>query len=339
MSTRVPSRSIILAALTAAALAAAGCGSSSDSDAGSGTSGGGSSDGTKVSAQMFGRAVPFLSGVGEGLTAQAGREGYDFKINWSSVNPQEQLDQVQTLLAQQPRGLLVTALDPKTIEPPLLQAQQNGTTVMTVSSILENPEAYTSTIGPNFGELGTLKAEAIVEELGGRGKLAFVNGQRGLSFVEDQRRAAHAVLDEAPGIEIVAEEFTPEVTVDQGLNATQNIITANPDVDAIYYSGDEQAVGGIQALTERGLDQTRVFVVGTDGLASGVRAVQGGNLDFTLAECPFQMGRIAMDTMAAALRGEDVPKRVDTPVIALTPDTIDDIMASPEWERCTGEGA
>lgn len=336
MTTRVPSRACILAALTAAGLLAAGCGSSSESDAGSGTTAG---DGAEVSAQLFGRAVPFLNGVSEGLTAQAGREGYVFKINWSSVNPQEQLDQVQTLLAQQPRGLLVTPLDPKTVEPPLLQAQQNGTKVMTVSGILENPDAYTSTIGPNFAELGTLKAEAIVRQLGGRGRVAFVNGQRGLTFVEDQRRAARAVFDRAPGIEIVQEEFTPEVTVDQGLNATQNILTANPDLDAIYFSGDEQAVGGIQALTERGIDHEGIFLVGTDGLASGVRAVQGGNLDFTLAECPFQIGRIAMDTMAASLRGEEVPKKVDTPVIALTPDTIDEIMASPEWARCTGEGA
>lgn len=336
MPMRVHSRSIVFAALAAAGLAAAGCGSSNDPATGSAAAAG---DGSKVSAQMFGRAVPFLNGVSQGLTAQAGREGYDFKINWSSVNPQEQLDQVQTLLAQQPKGLFITPLDPKTVEPPLLQAQQNGTTVMTISGILENPDAYTATIGPNFGELGTLKAEAIVKHLGGKGKVAFVNGQRGLSFVEDQRRSAREVLAEAPGIEIVAEEFTPEVTVDQGLNATQNIVTANPDVDAIYFSGDEQAVGGIQALNERGIDQADVFMVGTDGLASGVKAVQGGNLDFTLAECPFQMGVIAMDTMTAALRGDDVPKRVDTPVIPLTPDTIDEIMASPEWETCTGDDA
>ena len=337
MHHRVTSRSVLAATAVAALLAAAGCGSSDEGDSKAVAKGGGELAGTKVSAQLFGRAVPFLNGVSLGLASGAKAKDFNYKITFSGLNPQEQLDQVQTLLVQQPKGLFVTPLDPKTVEPALLQAQQSGTKVMTISGAPSNPKAYTSVIGPNFTEIGTLKAEAIVKELDGAGKVAFVNGQRGLSFVEDQRKAARAVLAKAPGIKVVAEQFTSEVSVDQGLNATQNILTAHPDVDAIYFSGDEQAVGGIQAIDERDIDQARIFLVGTDGLASGVKAVQGGKLDFTLAECPFQIGTIAMDTMAKALAGQTVPKAVDTPVVALTPANVKTEVASPAWSKCAGE--
>jgi ribose transport system substrate-binding protein len=49
-----------------------------------------------------------------------------------------------------------------------------------------------------------------------------------------------------------------------------------------------------------------VIVVGFDGTADGVKAVEGGKLSATVAQMPDKIGMIGVDTADKVLKGEKV---------------------------------
>jgi ABC-type sugar transport system substrate-binding protein len=325
-----PSRALASFAACALALAVAlaGCGGSS----GDGPKGGGS----KMRASLIGRQVPFFADLGSGLAAQAKDDGVDFSTVYAAFNPQDQLSSVENLIAQQPGGLLVAPLDKRSLAPVLRSAQSDGIKVVTVADSLDDRSASSAYVGADFAQIGTRKARAIIAALNGKGEVAFVNGPRGASFVEEQRDAARKVFDAAPGIKVVADDFAPLINKDAGLKATENILTVHPNVAALFYSGDDAALGGVQALQERKIPLDKVFVAGTDGLGAGVAAVRAGQIDFTVSQCPYEVGRIAVRTLQRLLGGDKVPSVVTTPMIDLTPATIGTTLASKAWAACSG---
>ncbi len=325
------------------ALSLAACGGGDDSSAGTtageetgGTSGTDAS-GAKVSASLVARAVPFFAHLGDGLETGAQNAGFDFSLVYAEFSPTDQLSTVENQIAQQPEGLLVAALDERSLAPILKSAMDEGVEVITVGDSLADPSASNAYVGADFAEVGKRKAEAIVAALDGQGKVAFANGPRGVSFVEGQRKGALEVFEGEPGIEVVAEDFAAEINKTEGLEATENILTANPDVGAIFYSGDEAALGGVQAIEEQGIALDDIFIAATDGLPNGVAGVQAGKIDFTISQCPTWMGEIAIEKMTEALAGQEIPKLISTPLVDLAPDTVDATLKSDEWAQCSGE--
>lgn len=84
----------------------------------------------------------------------------------------------------------------------------------------------------------------------------------------------------------------------------QNLLQAHPDVQAVFAQNDEMALGALRALQTAG--KSDVVVVGFDGTADGVKAVEGGKLAATVAQMPDKIGIIGVDTADKVLKGEKV---------------------------------
>jgi len=84
----------------------------------------------------------------------------------------------------------------------------------------------------------------------------------------------------------------------------QNLLQAHPDVQAVFAQNDEMALGALRALQTAG--KTGVIVVGFDGTADGVKAVEAGKLSATVAQMPDKIGMIGVDTADKVLKGEKV---------------------------------
>ncbi len=90
----------------------------------------------------------------------------------------------------------------------------------------------------------------------------------------------------------------------KGLNVMQNLLTAHPDVQAVFAQNDEMALGALRALQTAG--KSDVMVVGFDGTPDGVKAVNDGKLSATIAQLPEQIGAKGVDTADKVLKGEKV---------------------------------
>ncbi len=81
----------------------------------------------------------------------------------------------------------------------------------------------------------------------------------------------------------------------------QNLLTAHPDVQAVFAQNDEMALGALRALQTAG--KSDVMVVGFDGTPDG-EAVNDGKLAATIAQLPDQIGAKGVETADKVLKGE-----------------------------------
>ena len=89
----------------------------------------------------------------------------------------------------------------------------------------------------------------------------------------------------------------------KGLNVMENLLAANPDVQAVFAQNDEMALGALRAIQASGKS---VMIVGFDGTDDGIAAVERGQLAATVAQQPDMIGAIGIETADKMLKGEKV---------------------------------
>ena len=103
----------------------------------------------------------------------------------------------------------------------------------------------------------------------------------------------------------------------KGLDATQDILTANPDVTAIYGACGPPVIGGMEAIASAG---KTVKVVGFDAGPDEIAAIVAGDQLASVAQFPAKMGEMGCQAALDAINGEDVPANIDTGTEIVTAD-------------------
>lgn len=161
-------------------------------------------------------------------------------------------------------------------------------------------------------EIGRKAADYIAEKIGGKGKVAILEGVPG-TFTSIQRVAGfNERIAEYPDVEVVASQ-PADYEVEKGMNVATNILTQNPDLDAFYCCNDNMALGAVEALRAANL-LGNVVVVGVDGTGDAYKSIKAGELTATVDQFPEINGYAAVDVALRILAGQDIPKVVSTPI-------------------------
>jgi ABC-type sugar transport system substrate-binding protein len=322
----LPRKALTVALTAGLAVSLAACSSSGD-DSGSG--GGGGGDSLSVQLNIYSRGLPLFQETAAAAQAVADREGVDLEVTYGETDPQLQYQQVENALSQAPDGVVIVPVDPVALIPVIQQGSDNGIAMMTsINDIDEDGRQYTfAHVGKDYTEVGRQKAQYLVDQLGGQGTVAMIHGIRGLLFTELQGKGAMEVFAKNPGITVIDGPYTGEFSSDAGLSAAENVLTANPDVDALYFDNDDIALGGILAAQQRNIPMDQILIIGTDGGEPARLAVDAGDLDMTISMCGAATGTKAMETMIAYLRDgtEPADHTVDIAGEVITKDTYADV--------------
>jgi ABC-type sugar transport system substrate-binding protein len=305
------------------------------SDSGGGGTGGGSQDDLTIELNIYSRSLPYFQDVVAGAQAQADEEGVTLHVTYGETDPQLQYQQIENALTQSPDGVIVVPVDPAALIPVIQQGVDNGTSVLTtVNNIDEDGRQYTvAHVGKDYLQVGRDKAQYIVDQLGGQGTVAMIHGIRGLLFTELQGQGAMEVFRENPGITVIDGPYTGEFSSDAGLAAAENVLTANANLDALYFDNDDIALGGVLAVQQRGISLDDLLIIGTDGGKPARDAVNAGELDMTITLCGVSTGARAVEVLVAQLRDGTEPDghEVDVESQMITKDTyaeVEDLIAS-----------
>jgi ribose transport system substrate-binding protein len=167
---------------------------------------------------------------------------------------------------------------------------------------------------------GKLAGEFIVKALHGKGKVALVTGIPGVRSVDDRQEGCLDVLKTAPGIEIVAQQpANSERSL--ALTVMENILTSQPDINAVFASSDQMALGAIEAIDAAG-KIGKVIVVGFDAGEEALQSIRQGRIQAAVAQRPFLMGKLGVEAAYKAARGGSVEKRIDTGTELITAENV-----------------
>ena len=253
----------------------------------------------------------FWLAVGAGARLAAGSRS---DVTLSIVAPDREINidqQVSILEDQLRRGVSVLIVAPTgsaQVVPVLEQAASRKIPVILVDT--DAPFAgKVSYIGTDNRAGGALAARYIARAVG-TGSVALVHGVPGNQSQDDRAAGFEQALKEAAGIQLVARQPANSERA-LGMTVMENILTAHPDLKAVFATNDQMALGAMEAVEARGLGG-KVAIVGFDATQEAVRAIQAGKMSASVAQRPSEMGRLSVVAALALLDGKTVEPRVDT---------------------------
>lgn len=261
-----------------------------------------------------------LNAGAEAAAAESGDSIYFTAPINGSADINGQVDVMQNCINQNVDGILLAAADVDALVPITEQAIDKGIPVVIVDCGL-NTDRYESSIATDNRAAAAEMAHKVAEDIGGEGQVAIINYAAGMqtgSLREDGFREAMA---EYPGITLLETQYYNNDT-QKALEVTQNLLTANPDLKAIYAMNEFGIVGASRALMEKKNDQIKVY--GFDFSDDVLPLLEQGVCAGTMVQKPYDMGYLGVQSLIKVLAGESVEKDVDSGCVLATPENYKD---------------
>ncbi|MBI1353516.1 MAG: substrate-binding domain-containing protein [Acidobacteria bacterium] len=282
----------------------------------------------------------FWQSVHAGAEA-AGKEA-DIEIDWkgpaAETDFSRQIEIVDSMINARLDGIVLAPTEATSLVSVVERAAREGVPLTIFDSGI-NTENYVSYVSTNNYDAGALAARAMGELLSGKGTIAIVKMVPGSSSTMEREAGFQETLaKEFPGILKVAEQYCMSDRA-KALAVTENMLTANPELSALFASAEPATVGAAQALKSRDL-VGKVRMVGFDSSDSIEKDMRAGVIDALVVQDPFNIGYEAVKTVIAAMQGQTPPKRIDSPATVVKPSNIDtpeiDKLLHPDLSKYLG---
>lgn len=284
------------------------------------TGGAGGTGEVVVGVSLLNLSSEFIVMLDRAMEAKAAEMGgVKLLVNDAQRNAERQVQQVERWVAQ---GVDVIILNPCEVEassPAVDRAREAGIPIVNVNSETRSePDAF---VGSRDEESARLAMGYIAERLGGKGKVLMMHGFMGQAAQLKRAQGAREVLEQNPGIELLAEQ-TAEWDRAKAMSLMENWIQSlGGEFQAVFAQNDEMAMGALLALEQAGLAD-EVVVVGVDAIADAVQAVKDGRLDATVFQDAAGQGGTAVETAVKLARGEPLERQVFIPFQLVTRDNV-----------------
>ncbi|MRX52290.1 substrate-binding domain-containing protein [Paracoccus sp. S-4012] len=251
---------------------------------------------------------PFYVAMAKGIQDRLDELGWEARFVTANENVMEQVTGVENLVGQGVDGILIAPIDAVATGRAYEAAAAAGIPIMSVGRQAQSADqtAYIAMDEVGIGEeIGTWLAEKI----GGSGDILELAGPSGAETFRNLATGFEKAIAANPDITIVAKKELP-LSRESGLKTTEDLLITHPDVKAIYAGNDELALGAVQAVGAMGRTG-EIVVTGLNGVPPALAAVESGELALTVSLNPLEWGTLAVDTMAAHLKGEAETERVN----------------------------
>ena len=243
-----------------------------------------------------------------------------------------QLDLVESALAKGYDAIAVSPISPNNLNPALAKASEMGIPIVNVDEVI--PEDVAKDAGINIATrissnnyyAGVLAANYMLENLPEGSQVAVIEGIAGNSSGTARRDGFVETIEASGALEIVANQ-SADWDRAKANSVTTNILQANPDLKGIYFANDTMALGGMEAVEAAGSEG--LILIGTDAIPEATQAVADGKLTGTVAQYPFEMASLAVETLIKILQDRPVAPKVDAPIKLLLKADVD-AGAAPE---------
>jgi len=253
----------------------------------------------------------------------------------------QQAAQMEDLIQQGVDALIVNPIDSDAIVASEEKAVAAGIPVIYCDRG-SNGDGYTAFIATDNVAMGALAADLIAEFLTAKngapkGKVVEIQGLMGTSAAVDRGAGFNDQIKNYPDIEIVASQ-PGDFDQETSLNVMQNIIQAQPVIEAVYGHNDDCILGAMKALEGAGKlvpagQEGHIFIVGIDGIADALTAIRDGGIDVTISQDPIGMGINAVQLSVKVIGGGTVDRNIIQPHYIIDINNVDD---PTNWANAAG---
>jgi ribose transport system substrate-binding protein len=266
---------------------------------------------------------PYFVSMIDGVKEEEAKLGVKVIVSDASDDAAKQANDVLNFISQHVSAVVLNPTDGDAIVSSVQALNAAGIPVITVDRRSNGGKVLTN-IGTDNVVAGQTAAKILFDSIGGTGKVAILEGVPGASSTIDRSTGFTNALKNYPGIKIVASQ-TANFDRATGLSVSQNILQANPGLNAILAMNDEMALGAVEAISAAGLQGT-VKTIGIDGGADAIKAVKAGTLVTTVAQQSKLMGSESIANAVKVAKGESVPADQPVAVIVINSTNVDQYL-------------
>lgn len=265
----------------------------------------------------------FFNLMNKGAQDTATASGKDLVIFNANDNPVAQNDAIENYISQGIKGILVDAIDVNGIMPAINEAAAAKIPVIAIDAVLpEGPQA--SQVGVDNLEggkiLGNYFLEYVKKNSSNKARIGIVGALN--SAIQNERQKGFVDTVKANKNITFADVVDGRNIQDEAMTAAENLITGNPDMTAIYATGEPALLGAIAAVENQGR-QADIKVFGWDLTAKAIGGIDQGYVAAVLQQDPQKMGEAALQALNEISAGKTVEKRILVPATVVTKANVD----------------
>jgi ribose transport system substrate-binding protein len=290
----------------------------------------------KIGMANFSQCCPYFIGMNNSVISEAA--GYSNVIIVSTDangDAAKFQSDIEDLIAQGVDGVIVSGawLEQAPAALDALSTAKVPTVLVDRQFTQGAAEAYTSYIGPDNFTIGVQDGQYIAERLNGQGVVVELRGGPADNSIGLNRtNGCNSVLSTYPGITVVVAPDFGSWSADGGIALMEDLLAANPKIDAVFCENDSMCLGAQTAIGDAGRS-AEMFLVGVDGENAALEAIMGNtNYAATGLNNSDQIGRAAFHRLMAILAGATPTEKntyLPSPLI-----TIDNVI---KYYNPTGE--
>lgn len=244
---------------------------------------------------------PFFVTLQDGAQAKADELGATLIVLDSKDDSAIEMTNVEDLLVQGVDLLMINPTDSAAVVSSVEAANEAGIPVVTLDRSADGGEVATHIASDNYAG-GVMAGEYIVELLGGEGLVVELEGVPGASATIERGEGFNAAMDAVDTMEVIAAQ-TANFARAEGMSVMEDILQAQPEIDAVFAHNDEMALGALEAITASGRD---ILIVGFDATDDALAAVAEGTMAATVEQLPAEIGALGVEAAMDILAGEEV---------------------------------
>jgi ribose transport system substrate-binding protein len=197
----------------------------------------------------------------------------DFVLSTAS-DPGQQVSDIEDMMATRDiDALVVLPFESEPLTGPVSRVKEEGKWVTVVDRGLsqENIEnLYVAGDNPGFGRVA---GEFFVERMPEGGNIVVLRGIP--TTIDNERVEAFEAAIEGSGIEILGMEHG-NWNRDDSFEVMQDFLSRHPEIDAVWASDDDMAVGALEAIAQAGRED-EMWVLGGAGMKEMIQRVMDGD--------------------------------------------------------------
>lgn len=251
---------------------------------------------------------PFFVTMKDGAEAKAEELGYKLIVLDSQNDPSKELSNIEDLTIRGVKAILINPTDSDAVSNAIRMANRSKIPVLTLDRGASRGDVVSHIASDNVIG-GEMAGHFIMEKIGEKAKVIQLEGIAGTSAARERGEGFMNTVN-GSDLELLASQ-PADFDRTKGLNVMENLLAANPDVQAVFAQNDEMALGALRAVQASGKD---VMIVGFDGTDDGIAAVKRGKLAATVAQQPDLIGSLGIEMADKVLKGEPVEAYVPVPL-------------------------
>ena len=264
----------------------------------------------------------FFTEMVEGAQEAAKEANASLSVFNANDDPTAQNNAIENYVQQGVDGLMVVAIDVEGIKPAVEKAADAGIPVVAIDAIVDSP-AVDSQVGVDntdaARQMGAFFNDWAQQEGIDQARIGIVGALN--SSIQIERQDAFEATVKGAGHEII-QVVDGKNQQEEAQQAAEDLFTANPDMDAVYATGEPALIGAVAAARSQGTtESTSQF--GWDLSEQAIGGIDDGFVVGVVQQDPRTEGVRAVEALVKLKDKKDVQSTILVPITIVTDQNVD----------------